>query len=225
MNNSLRILGMADLHDRAEMLSRVNDIQADLIAFCGDLHNGSSAAEARPAAKALAGLGLPVLIVPGNMDHRNVVPEIWKSVGFRMMHCASFQSGKYGFLGMGGMTVKSPQRLADPARYYHEDEDVYRTLTKICKEISSSAHQIVMVHQPPRNSRDKIYSGEHTGCISLRRFIEEIQPDLLLCGHIHEDWGEDRIGRTIVVNVGEMRRGYAALIELNDKIKVQWMKP
>jgi Icc-related predicted phosphoesterase len=225
MNNSLRILGMADLHDRAEMLSRVNDIQADLIAFCGDLHNGSSAAEARPAAKALAGLGLPVLIVPGNMDHRNVVPEIWKSVGFRMMHCASFQSGKYGFLGMGGMTVKSPQRLADPARYYHEDEDVYRTLTKICKEISSSAHQIVMAHQPPRNSRDKICSGEYTGSVSLRRFIEEFQPDLALCGHIHEDWGEDRIGRTTVVNVGEMRRGYAALIELNDEIKVQWMEP
>jgi hypothetical protein len=225
MNKSLRILGMADLHDRAEMLSRVNDIQADLIAFCGDLHNGSSAAEARPAAEALAGLGLPVLIVPGNMDHRNVVPEIWKRVGFRMMHCASFQFGKYGFLGMGGMTVKSPQRLADPARYYHEDEDVYRTLTEICKEISGSEFQIVMVHQPPRNSRDKIYSGEHTGCVSLRRFIEEFQPDLALCGHIHEDWGEDRIGRTTVVNVGEMRRGYAALIELNDEIKVQWMEP
>ena len=216
---------MADLHDRAEMLSCVNDIQANLIAFCGDLHNGSSAAEARPVAKALDDLDLPVLIVPGNMDHRNVVPEIWKSLGFRMMHCASFQFGKYGFLGMGGMTVKSPQKLADSARYYHEDGDVYRTLTKICKEISGSEFQIVMVHQPPRNSRDKIYSGEHTGCISLHRFIEEFQPDLALCGHIHEDWGEDHIGRTIVVNVGEMRRGYAALIELNDEIKVQWMEP
>jgi uncharacterized protein len=216
---------MADLHDCAEMLSHVNDIEADLIAFCGDLHNGSSAIEAKPVAEALANLGLPVLIVPGNMDHRDAVPAIWENAGFKMMHCASYEHGNCGFLGMGGMVVRSPKRLADPARYYHEDEEVYQTLTQVAKDVINKTHRIVMVHQPPRNSRDRIYSGEHTGCVSLRRFIEEFQPDLVLCGHIHEDWGQDSIGRTMVVNVGEMRRGYAALIELDNKIGVQWMKP
>ena len=54
--------------------------------------------------------------------------------------------------------------------------------------------------------------------MGLRRFIEERQPDLFICGHIHEDRGEAKIGSTKVINVGEMRRGYAAIIELNDVI-------
>jgi Icc-related predicted phosphoesterase len=65
---SFRILGLADLHDRIEMLDRLKEIDADLIVFCGDLHNASGMETARPAAFALAGLGPPVLIVPGCQD-------------------------------------------------------------------------------------------------------------------------------------------------------------
>ena len=70
-----------------------------------------------------------------------------------------------------------------------------------------------------------VYTGELTGSVSLLRFVEEYQPDLLLCGHIHEDRGEAQIGRTKIINAGEMRRGYAASIELNDEIRVQWIGP
>jgi Icc-related predicted phosphoesterase len=61
----LRILGLADLHDHIGMLSRLKGFDADLIVFCGDLHNGGSKETARPAALSLASLGPPVLIVPG----------------------------------------------------------------------------------------------------------------------------------------------------------------
>jgi len=65
---SFRILALADLHDRIEMLDRLKDIDADLIVFCGDLHNAASKETARQAAFALAELGAPVLIVPGCQD-------------------------------------------------------------------------------------------------------------------------------------------------------------
>ncbi|MFZ3149696.1 MAG: hypothetical protein WA137_11740, partial [Methanothrix sp.] len=52
-----RILGLADLHDRIEMLDSLKDIDADLIVFCGDLHNAGSRETARPVAFALANLG------------------------------------------------------------------------------------------------------------------------------------------------------------------------
>ena len=70
-----------------------------------------------------------------------------------------------------------------------------------------------------------IYSGKRTGSVGIRRFVEERQPDLLICGHIHEDRGEAKIGSTKVVNVGEMREGYAAIIVLDDDIEVEWMEP
>jgi Icc-related predicted phosphoesterase len=53
--------------------------------------------------------------------------------------------------------------------------------------------------------------------------VEEYQPNLLLCGHIHEDRGEESLGYTKILNVGELGRGYAALIELGETIEVEWI--
>ena len=109
----------------------------DLIVFCGDLHNGSNLEDARPTVKALASLSLPVLIVPGNMDHKDVVPELWRKAGFVMLHRSSLIEGDFGFLGLGGMVAKNHLRIGDPARYYHSDEDVYQTLAEAYPEISA----------------------------------------------------------------------------------------
>jgi uncharacterized protein len=223
MKRPLRILGLADLHDHWEMLGQLKDTNADLIAFCGDLHNGSTREKAGPTVKALATLGLPVLIVPGNMDHKNVVPKLWREAGYVMLHRSSFVQGDFGFLGMGGMVAKDPLRIGDPARYYHSDEDVYRTLAEAYPEIFGTKFKIIITHQPPRGLRDTLYNGESSGSVSLRRFVDEYQPQLLLCGHIHEDRGEASLGYTKILNVGELGRGYAALIELGEVTKVEWI--
>jgi uncharacterized protein len=223
MKIPLRILGLADLHDNWEMLSRLMDMNADLIAFCGDLHNGTTRDKARPTVEALESLGLPVLIVPGNMDHKDVVPELWRKAGFLMLHRSSFIDGDFGFLGMGGMVAKNPLRIGDPSRYYHSDADVYQTLAKTYQEISATKFKILITHQPPRGLRDTLYNGESSGSVSLLRFVEEYQPDILLCGHIHEDRGEASSGNTRIINVGELNRGYAALIELGEETNVEWV--
>ncbi|MDD4162919.1 MAG: metallophosphoesterase [Methanothrix sp.] len=218
-----RILGLADLHDRIEMLDRLKEIDADLIAFCGDLHNAGSRETARPAAHALASLGPPVLIVPGNMDHRDFVPDLWREAGLRMLHRSSFCCADLGFLGMGGMVAKDPRRLGDPARYYHRDDEVYEALAAVYQHTSEARIKIVVAHQPPWGAQDTLYNGESSGSVSLRRFVEEYQPDLLLCGHIHEARGECFIGSTRIVNVGELRRGFASIIEIEDEITVNWI--
>ena len=220
---SLRILGLADLHDHIESLDRLKDIGADLIVFCGDLHNGSQKKEAMPVASALARLGPPVLIVPGNMDRKDIVPDLWNEAGFIMLHQTIFRHEDYGFLGLGGMVARDPRRLGDPARYYHRDEEVYRILAAAYPKISGTKHKIIVVHQPPLGARDRLYNGESSGSVCLRRFIEEHQPDLLLCGHIHEDRGECSIGSTRIVNVGELRQGFAVLIDLGEDIRGHWI--
>jgi Icc-related predicted phosphoesterase len=220
----MRILAMADLHGCAEKLISLQGMDFDLITFCGDLHNLGTIDQARPVAEALAGLGPPVLIVPGNMDSKEIVPDLWKSVGLRMIHRSYYQQGDCGFIGFGGMVIRDPIRLKNHNRYFHTDDDIYDSLTRLYGDISDSRHKIVLAHQPPRNSRDLIYSGERGGSVGLRRFVEDFQPDLLLCGHIHEDRGEAKIGTTTVINVGELRRGYAAIIELNDEIEVEWIE-
>jgi len=121
------------------------------------------------------------------------------------------------------MVAKDPRRLGDPARYYHRDEEVYLNLTEAYQQISGTRCKIVVVHQPPLGAQDRLYNGESSGSVCLRRFIEEYQPDLLLCGHIHEDRGECSVGSTRIINVGELRRGFAALIDLGEEIRVHWI--
>lgn len=225
MNRSLRILGIADLHGHAEQLSRLEDFDANIIAFCGDLHNGGTPKETRPVAEALASLGPPVMIVPGNMDPKGFVLDLWKEAGLTVLHARSFQSGEIGFIGFGGMAIHNPIRINDPNRFYLPEEEVYESLVKAHSEISELRCKVVLSHQPPRGSQDKVYSGEAVGSLSLRRFIDDFRSQLLICGHIHEDRGLAKLGQTTVVNVGEMRRGYAALIELDAQIKVEWIEP
>ncbi len=219
-----RILGLADLHDRIDMLGKLKGIDADLIVFCGDLHNGGSKETARPAAFSLASLGPPVLIVPGNMDHRDVVPDLWNEAGLQMLHCSSYRRAELGFLGVGGMVARDPRRLGDPARYYHHDGDVYETLASAYQDIIDARVKIIIVHQPPRGAQDTLYNGESSGSVSLRRFVEEYRPDLLLCGHIHEARGMGLLGATRIVNVGELRRGCGAIIEIGDDIVISWIQ-
>ncbi|VVB72999.1 Metallophosphoesterase, calcineurin superfamily [uncultured archaeon] len=132
--------------------------------------------------------------------------------------------GGCGFLGMGGMVARNPVRLGDPARYYNSDEDVYSTLAGAFDRIAEARVRVIVTHQPPRGAQDTLYNGQSSGSVGLRRFVEEFQPDLLLCGHIHEDRGEARIGSTKIVNVGELRRGFGALIEIDEQINVNWIE-
>lgn len=220
----LRILGLADLHDHIDMLRRLEGFLADFIVFCGDLHNGGSRESARPAALSLAGLGPPVLIVPGNMDHRDVVADQWVQAGLQVLHRSFSCHAGLGFLGMGGIVARDPRRLGDPARYYHQDSEVYDTLAAVYPKIIDTKFKIIIVHQPPRGVQDTLYNGESSGSVSLRRFVEEYQPDLLLCGHIHEARGMGLIGTTRIVNVGELRRGCGAVIDIGDSIDVKFIQ-
>jgi uncharacterized protein len=225
MDRPMRILGMADLHGSAERLTGLEDLDADLIAFCGDLHNDGTPEEAMPVAEALASLGPPVLIVPGNMDPKAFVLDLWKDVGLKVMHARSCRSGEIGFVGFGGMAISDPVRISDPKRFYLPMENAYESLSTNNGKISGSSRKVVLSHQPPRGACDVVYSGESVGCLSLRRYVDDFCPDLLICGHIHEDRGKAELGKTTVVNVGETRQGYAALIKLDEQIKVEWIEP
>ncbi len=226
MGRSLKILAFADLHGRVDRLKslELEPGSADLIVVCGDLHDGGSEEEAKPMVEALSDLAsafdLPVLIVPGNMDPRLFAARLWEEAGFISLHRRAYCHGDFGFIGMGGIVAREGRNPDNPARQYHRDEDVYESLSRAYEEISGAWRKIVVTHQPPFGFLDTLYNGEPSGSVSLRRFLEEHQPDLLLCGHIHEARGRAWLGRTLGVNVGELRCGYSALLELNGDIRV-----
>jgi len=72
---------------------------------------------------------------------------------------------------------------------------------------------ILLLHGPPFNTNlDVPFENTHSGNKSIRKFIEKTQPLLVLCGHIHENEGnEDWIGKTYIFNPGP----FGTLIDLD----------
>ena len=70
-------------------------------------------------------------------------------------------------------------------------------------------------------SCDRLGTGEHVGSTALRALIEREQPDLVLCGHIHESRAIDEIGATTVVNPGPVASGHYALVEVDEDVAVE----
>jgi len=219
LGSGLRILAIADLHGCIEPLQRLEGQAFDLVVVCGDLHGRGSRGEARSLAETLATFGPDVLVVPGNMDPHEFV-SMWDGAGLKVVHRRSWVKGDVGFLGMGGTVARSPKMLRSSTRFYHRDEEVYSVLSKLCGEISKAKIKVVLAHQPPFGLLDVTWNGEHTGCLSLRRFLEERQPDLLLCGHIHEARGEAVLGKTKVVNLGEFCKGYGVVVSTGGRVEV-----
>lgn len=70
----------------------------------------------------------------------------------------------------------------------------------------------------------KLARGRHYGDVLTKNVIKEYQPFLCVCGHMHENQGKTKIGKTLVVNAGYGRIGQAAVIDINKTIKVRLVK-
>jgi len=83
---------------------------------------------------------------------------------------------------------------------------------------------VLVTHVPPYNTQDKIFLGMHGGSKELRETIDKYKPRLVLCGHIHEDPGYMKTGKTLVVNCSMGKRGEGAIININKEITVKMLK-
>jgi hypothetical protein len=83
---------------------------------------------------------------------------------------------------------------------------------------------VLVAHPPPLGVLDRAFGMLHAGSPGLRDLIRQTEPRLLICGHIHEAAGSERMGRTLVVNAAMGRRGGGALIRLgvDGDMQLEW---
>jgi hypothetical protein len=90
------------------------------------------------------------------------------------------------------------------------------------KDIQSARTTIFVPHAPPAHTKvDALANGDHVGSAAVRKFIEQHQPTLVVCGHIHEARGIDTLGNSILVNCGPAGKGYYAVITLGKEVHVE----
>lgn len=82
-------------------------------------------------------------------------------------------------------------------------------LRKIWAKIPPRA-DIVVTHGPPQGILDRCFDGREVGCQDLLERLEVVQPKLHVFGHIHEAYGQQRVGETLYVNASSCNLRYQA---------------
>lgn len=72
---------------------------------------------------------------------------------------------------------------------------------------------ILITHGPPNGIRDKVKDkwAKHirgAGCEELRIAIDRIKPMIHIFGHVHEEYGIEKIGPTLFMNAAHMNEHY-----------------
>ncbi len=143
---------------------------------------------------------LPTFFVPGNRDLVHI-----KYTNANINNVDIMGEGAPGFMahmniiGIGGAGLTTGQWP-----YEWDDPGAYAGILQRINCISGLEHTIMVMHDPPFHTRlDRNRTSVHSGNEALRRLIEEKQPSLVVCGHIHESPGVDIVGvRTLAINAG-----------------------
>jgi Icc-related predicted phosphoesterase len=208
----MRIFAVADLHGSQYrmnlLLGQVASLKPDLVVVCGDI---TQFGPAETATRLLNQIPVRTLAVPGNIDSPDVGDGITASRAENIDRRRVYIDG-VPFVGLGDLLPSSLVSVTV------RDGSLLRSVED-CVDVST----VLVTHVPPHKTRDKMALGPHAGSKSLRRLVEEREPRLVLCGHIHEDPGVAMVGRTTVVNCSLGRRGEGAVVDLGETVAVRML--
>lgn len=207
---ALRILVTADFHglpNSENNLSKFLERSYDCLVLIGDLTNFGPANLAGSILERAKTKGIPTLAIPGNCDPKQVLQVL---DGYDVnLHSKCKKIEEITFVGIGGSNLtpfNTPFELTEA-----EIKEELEALACMANN-----NWVLVTHAPPYGTKlDQIAEGTHVGSKSIREFIEQKQPHVALCGHVHEARNTDRLGRTLLVNPGPISKGFAAEVSIN----------
>lgn len=211
--NNIKIIALSDIHGRTNYDRKIINAlsSVDLIIIAGDITDFGGKNEASIIINGIKTINQNILAVSGNCDRPDVV-ELLKSEGINL-HGEIREFKDILFFGIGGSGVtpfNTPQEYSDDE--FEEILSQYKMNDRV---------NIFVSHSPPHMTKvDRTFMGMHVGSKKVREFIERYQPQVCICGHIHEARNIDRIGKTIIVNPGIFPK-FCALIEIAEEIQVE----
>jgi uncharacterized protein len=190
----VKLLAFSDLHRDgmvgAELVDRSRGV--DVVIGAGDFASVHRGLE--ETIEGLAAIDRPTVLVPGNnetADALRAACEGWDSA--TVLHGESVDLDGVSFYGFGAGVPVTPWDWS-----FDLDE---QEAGQMLSDLPEGA--VLISHSPPKGHCDRSSTGASLGSEAVLAAAEAKQPQLLLCGHIHEAWGEEStIGATRVLNLG-----------------------
>ena len=198
----MRIIAFGDIHmDTGEAANIPGIDSADFIIITGDITNYGFKPDAEAVLNRLLAVNSSILGVAGNLDQPDVARYL-EDIGISLHGSGRLVDG-LGIMGMGGSNY-TPFNTP----YEFSEQELAAFLAAGFARIADAKDFLLVSHTPPvQTNTDRLANGNHVGSRAVRAFIEEKQPLLCLTGHIHESRGQDKIGRTLVLNPGMLKDG------------------
>ena len=190
-----RLLLFSDVHGDRDACRRLVEKaeEADVVVGAGDFCVMRRNLQA--PIDTLAALETPTVLVPGNAETDEELRTAcadWPAA--HVLHGDGCTLEGVPFYGIGGGIPVTP---FGPWSYDFSEGEAERLL-KGCPDGA-----VLVSHSPPKGVVDRDSGGQSLGSTAVRDVIEETQPLLTICGHIHGSWGQEgTLASTPVVNAG-----------------------
>lgn len=189
----MKILAFSDLHLSAPHAADIvaASAGADLVIGAGDFCNMRQGLDRAMAM--LAGLKAPMVAVPGNGESADEL----RAAGFANTTVLHGEGADIDGLRLFGLGYGVPET---PFGSWSCDLSEVQAAAMLA---ACDHADILISHSPPKGVADVTSGGVSVGSTAVRAAAERVQPQLLLCGHVHDCWGvRGAIGKTEVVNLG-----------------------
>jgi Icc-related predicted phosphoesterase len=213
----MTITALSDIHAAYDVLDRIaeKEHESDLLLLAGDISTFGTPVEIAAVMKNLIAKGKTILAVAGNMDMPPCDDEL-----LRLGISLNARGVRIGDVGIFGVSAAPISILRTP--YEITEEEIEQIINAGYTMVNDAPVKIFVPHSPPYNTKlDRIMAGSHVGSTAIRNFIERYQPDVVICGHIHEARGQDTLGKTRMVNCGPAHRGYYVHIKIAETITIE----
>jgi len=192
----MKILAAGDIHGDIQLVKKLVEKaekeNVDLVILTGDIAHMDNSVDGIMGA--FLAKKKKVLFVPGNHDSFATADFLTEFYGVKNIHGYSVKYQDVGIFGCGFANIGLNQL---------QEKEFHSTLKNAFDSIKDFKKKIMVTHVHPSSSKMEKFSKFIPGSSGVRKAIEELQPDIMLCSHVHEADGiEELIGKTRVINAG-----------------------
>jgi len=192
----MKILATSDFHGDTRLAEKLaqkaENEKVDLVIICGDITQSELSTDnlIGPFVKR----GKKVLLIPGNHESPATADFLSKIYDATNLHEDVHIKYDIGIFGCSACNL---------GIFQMNDNETFSMLKQGFEKVKDKSKKIMVTHVHPDGVKMGTFTKFFPGNSAVRKAIEEFQPDLLLCGHVHEAEGiEELVGKTRVINVG-----------------------
>lgn len=202
----MKILILSDLHAHNDILDKMDDVfaKSDAVLFAGDFAACFKPETGKEALLQLCKKHDTIFAVLGNCDNEDFLEDL-EEQDVCVEKTLVYHEG-LAIAGAGGGTF-----FTGKTEFEREEQDIIDdfNIVKNCVEETGDKsiwkNLILICHNPPKGKTvDAVNENLHAGSELFTNYIEENQPLAVICGHIHEGVGMEKIGETLVINPGSL---------------------